>query len=322
MTMERETSAQISQAEDSAAAARLAAQERAARLFQETRRQKRQIVTPEGVPVTVEVADYGERLAAFMIDFVIWTLLTLAIYIPVLSLIGRVGGSLIAISIALFLGFLIRNLYFIYFELAWQGATPGKRIMGLRVIERNGGPLLASAVIARNLTREVEMFLPLGILLAGGRSANGMIDWSTLFIAIWLLFFAALPVTNRDRMRGGDLIAGTMVISMPRRALLSDLVEGAMQFTFTPQQLQAYGAFELQVLEELLRRPHQADSMQVLDEVCDKIRRKIGWTAPVPRRDVVAFLHDFYAAERAHLEREQLYGKARPDKYTQPAANA
>jgi uncharacterized RDD family membrane protein YckC len=322
MTLERDASMPISPAENSADSARLAAQERAARLFQETRRAKRQIVTPEGVPVTVEVADYGERLAAFLIDFVIWTLLTLAIYIPVLSLIGRKGGSLIAISIALFLGFLIRNLYFIYFELAWQGATPGKRIMGLRVIERNGGPLLASAVIARNLTREVEMFLPLGILLAGGRGANGMIDWSTLFIAIWLLFFAALPITNRDRMRGGDLIAGTMVISMPRRALLSDLVEGAMQFTFTSQQLQAYGAFELQVLEELLRRPHQADSVQVLDEVCDKICRKIGWTEPVPRRDVVAFLHDFYAAERAYLEREQLYGKARPDKFTQPTANA
>jgi hypothetical protein len=42
----------------------------------------------------------------------------------------------------------------------------------------------------------------------------------------------------------------------------------------------------------------------------------------VPRRDVVAFLHDFYAAERAYLEREQLYGKARPDKFTQPTANA
>jgi uncharacterized RDD family membrane protein YckC len=322
MTLERDTSTQISSAENSAADARWAAQERAARLFQETRRSKREIVTPEGVPVTVEVADYGERLVAFLIDFVIWTLLTLAIYVPVLSLIGRTGGSLIAISIALFLGFLIRNLYFIYFELAWQGATPGKRIVGLRVIERNGGPLLASAVIARNLTREVEMFLPLGILLAGGQGANGMIDWSTLFIAIWLLFFAALPITNRDRMRGGDLIAGTMVISMPRRALLSDLVEGATQFTFTRQQLQAYGAFELQVLEELLRRPHQADSLQVLDEVCDKICRKIGWTEPVPRRDVVAFLHDFYAAERAYLEREQLYGKARPDKFTQPTANA
>jgi uncharacterized RDD family membrane protein YckC len=321
MTMERDASAQILPAEDSTGGARLAAHERAAQLFEEKRRQKRQIVTPEGVPVTVEIADYGERLAAFVIDFVIWTLLTLAIYIPVLAVVGRKGGSLIAISIALFFGFLIRNLYFIYFELAWQGATPGKRIMGLRVIDRNGGPLLASSVIARNLTREVEMFIPLGILMAGSQSANGVMDWSSLFIAVWLLFFAALPVINHDRMRGGDLIAGTMLISMPRRALLSDLVEGAMQFTFAPQQLQAYGAFELQVLEELLRRPHQADSMQVLDEVCDKICRKIGWTEPVPRRDVVAFLHDFYAAERAYLEREQLYGKTKPDKYTQPAAS-
>jgi uncharacterized RDD family membrane protein YckC len=321
MTMQRDASAQPPPAQTSAAAVQLPARERAARLFAETRRQKREIVTPEGVPVTVEIADYGERLTAFMIDFAIWTLLTLLIYIPVLSLIGRTGGSLIAISIALFLGFLIRNLYFIYFELAWQGATPGKRIVGLRVVDRSGGPLLASSVIARNLTREVEMFIPLGVLLAGGQS-NGVMDWSSLFIAVWLLFFAALPVINSDRMRGGDLIAGTIVISMPRRALLSDLVEGATQFTFSPPQLQAYGAFELQVLEELLRRPNQADSMQVLYEVCDKICHKIGWKDPVPRRDVIAFLHDFYAAERAYLEREQLYGKSKPDKYTQPAASA
>ena len=56
----------------------------------------------------------------------------------------------------------------------------------------------------------------------------------------------------------------------------------------------------------------------MLDEVCDKICRKIGWTDPLPRRDVIAFLRDFYTAERAFLEREQLYGKARPDKYTRP----
>jgi hypothetical protein len=76
------------------------------------------------------------------------------------------------------------------------------------------------------------------------------------------------------------------------------------------------------VLEELLRRPNQTDSMQVLYEVCDKICHKIGWKQPVPRRDVTAFLHDFYAAERAYLEREQLYGKTKPDKYTPPAASA
>ena len=296
-----------------------ALQERASRFFGELRRQKREIVTPEGVPVTVEIADYGERLTAFAIDFAIWTVLTLVIYIPVLALIGRVGGSLIAISIALFLGFLVRNLYFVYFELAWRGATPGKRVIGLRVIDRKGGPLTASAVIARNLTREVEMFIPLGILLEGGQS-NGVVDWSQLSIALWLLFFAALPAINRDRMRGGDLIAGTMVISLAKRPLSSDLVERTLQFTFTPQQLQAYGAFELQVLEELLRRPAGAETLQVLDEVCDKICRKIGWTDPLPRRDVTVFLRDFYTAERAYLEREQLYGKAKADKYAQPAA--
>ena len=35
----------------------------------------------------------------------------------------------------------------------------------------------------------------------------------------------------------------------------------------------------------------------------------------MPRNDVVIFLRDFYTAERAFLEREQLYGKARADKY-------
>jgi uncharacterized RDD family membrane protein YckC len=302
--------------DDSAAALR----ERESRFFGDRRRQRREIVTPEGVPVTVEIADYGERLTAFAIDFAIWVLVTLAIYIPLFSVIGRTRGSLIAISIALFLAFLVRNLYFIYFELAWRGATPGKRIVGLRVIDRRGGPLMASAVIARNLTREVEMFIPLGILLEGGQSTNGTVDWSELSIAVWLLFFAALPAINRDRMRGGDLIAGTVVISLANRALSSDLVERTIQFTFSPQQLQAYGAFELQVLEELLRRPLSAETIQVLDEVCDKICRKIGWTDPMPQRDVTMFLRDFYTAERAYLEREQLYGKAKADKYAHPVA--
>jgi hypothetical protein len=135
---------------------------------------------------------------------------------------------------------------------------------------------------------------------------------------VWMLFFAALPLINRDRMRGGDMIAGTMVISLPKRALSSDLVERKMEFTFTEQQLRAYGAFELQVLEELLRRPDSVGSHGVLEEVCEKIRHRIGWTEPVPHDRVILFLRDFYTAERAFLEREQLYGKARADKFAQP----
>ncbi len=103
-----------------------AVRERAAQLFGDLRRQRREIVTPEGVPVTVQIADYGERLAAFSIDFAIWSLLTLLVYLPIFLVIGRIGGSLIAISIALFIGFVVRNLYFTYFELAWQGSNSGQ----------------------------------------------------------------------------------------------------------------------------------------------------------------------------------------------------
>ncbi len=90
-----------------------------------------------------------------------------------------------------------------------------------------------------------------------------------------------------------------------------------MQFTFTEQQLKAYGAFELQVLEELLRRPDSPDSARVLIEVRDTICRKIGYTASVPINQTAGFLRDFYTAERAFLEREQLFGKARADKFAQ-----
>jgi uncharacterized RDD family membrane protein YckC len=295
------------------------AHERTSQFFEKTRRERRNIVTPEGVPIPVALADHSERFIAFALDWVIWTLLLLAIYLPLLLVAGVGSFTLIAISIALFIGFVVRNIYFVYFEIAWRGATPGKRIVGIRVVDRAGGPLLPSAVIARNLTREVEMFLPLGILLSGGKSAGGGVDLMQLSIGVWLVFFAALPLINRDRMRGGDLIAGTMVIALPKLTLLSDLVERAAQFTFTEQQLRAYGAFELQVLEELLRRPPTPAGSVVLREVCDKICHRIGWTSEVPQNQLVIFLRDFYTAERAFLERAQLYGKVRADKFTPPA---
>jgi uncharacterized RDD family membrane protein YckC len=288
------------------------AHERTTEFLEGSRRQQRTIVTPEGVPVTVELADHGERLTAFTIDVVIWFLLTIAVYLPLFFVALRKDAALIALSIVLFIGFVVRNLYFIHFELAWRGATPGKRMVGLRVIDRRGGPLLPSAIVARNLTREVEAFIPLGLLLSwSGTHPN----WEQLFIAIWLLFFAALPFVNRDRMRGGDLIGGTMVIALPKRVLSGDLVEREAQYVFTEQQLRAYGAFELQVLEELLRRPKSLETSSLLAEVRDKICHKIGWTAPLPPQDTEVFLREFYTAQRAFLEREQLFGKPRADKY-------
>jgi len=274
---------------------------------------RRELMTPEGVPLSVELADHGERAVAFVLDFFISHVTAVLIYLAIVLLPFGGTTGVVARSLGLFIAFVVRNFYFIRFELSWQGATPGKRIVGLRVVDRQGGPLLPAAVVARNLTREFEVFLPLGLLLSP--MGVGISLWEQLSLAGWMLLFTGLPLLNRDRMRAGDLIAGTMVVALPRRVLLGDLVESAAHYGFTDKQLRAYGAFELQVLEELLRRPVGPDTNRLLREVTDKICRRIEWTAPVPDADIRVFLREFYTAERAFLEREQLFGKPRADKY-------
>jgi uncharacterized RDD family membrane protein YckC len=291
-----------------------AAEDRVDQLLGGARRSWREIVTPEGVALHVELAEHGERAAAFLIDMAIWLGVTIFSYVVVILLIVETRAIGVFVTIVLFIGFFVRTLYFIYFELAWQGATPGKRINRLKVVDRAGGPLTPGAVIARNLTREVEVFLPLGVILSA--SVGGVADF---VLGVWLLLLTAMPLFNRDRMRGGDFIAGTIVIALPQRLLLADLAGETARYSFSNAQLAAYGAFELQVLEELLRKPRTADTVQQLDGVCDRICKKIGFTGAVPKTRVLEFLTEFYTAERAYLEREQLYGRARADKNTPPA---
>lgn len=295
-----------------------ASHDRASLFLEGGRRKLRDILSPEGVPLPMELADYGERAVALALDLFIWlcaTLFMVLAFVLVASLLnwGHISFA-VALGGILFVAFILRNFYFIHFELAWQGATPGKRMLGLRVVDRHGGPLLPAAVVARNLTREIETFLPLGILMSP--LGTGTAGWEKLFLAAWLLLFVLLPFFNRDRLRAGDLIAGTMVVILPRRRLLGDLARQSAHYTFTDPQLRAYGAFELQVLEELLRHPDATEAQRVRRDVCDKISKKIAWPTPIPDGDVELFLREFYTAERAFLEREQLFGKRHPDKHS------
>jgi uncharacterized RDD family membrane protein YckC len=288
--------------------------DRVNRFLEGVTRNRRELTNPEGVALEVDIANHGERLAAFMIDLLFWMLATVLLFSGfVLLAVEQVGGEA-ATTIIAFLAFLLRNLYFIYFELTMSGSTPGKRIVGLRVINRSGGPLTQSAIVARNLTRELEVFLPLSLFFTWNASSFGSGFWAHAAYLAWAMTISALPFFNRDHLRAGDLIAGTMVISIPRRALLGDLVDTSIRYAFTRAHLEAYGAFELQVLEELLRRPPSRETTAILDDVCTKIVQKIGWSAPVPAAETVAFLGAFYTAQRAHLEREQLFGRYRADK--------
>jgi hypothetical protein len=150
--------------------------------------------------------------------------------------------------------------------------------------------------------RSFEIFLPMGMLLA---AAGG--GWSKLALAAWFLLFALMPVFNRDRQRCGDMIAGTWVIVLPKPVLGAELLAAPARYAFTNAQVDAYGERELQVLEELLRRDAKRpiellERQQLLADVGQRIRRRIGFAATVAHWEEETFLRDFYSAQRAHLE--------------------
>lgn len=283
--------------------------------FERIRRRERLLATPEGVPLRIAVAEPGERLAAFIADIFLSFAGALLLIIAGLSLsliLAPFGKMLVTLPIFVFFSFLVRNAYFLIFELHWGGVTPGKRMTGLRVIDRRGGPLLPSAIVVRNLTRQAEIF-PIELLLM----THGWL-WSLADVlppAVWISGMFALLLGTHDRLRLGDLVAGTMVISAPKRVLLEDLARENHIFEFTVDQLQAYGIRELQVLEEVLRQPPNAENFRLMCDIRDRVQRRIAWKGDVADRDVETFLRDFYTAERAFLEQRKNFGEERSDKF-------
>jgi uncharacterized RDD family membrane protein YckC len=276
---------------------------------------RRRLVTPEGVDLGLTLAAAGQRMSAFLLDLLIMlgvlVAMSLAAFFGLAALLRTGGGELMAILWLLGF-FVLRNGYFIIMEMGPRAATFGKRITGLRVVARSGGRLTADAVIARNLMREIEVYLPLSFL--GYRASEGSGDtMMTLAGLLWAGLFLFFPLFNKDRLRIGDLLAGTWVINAPKRQLTHDLMrqEAAAApdgYGFTEEQLDAYGIFELQTLERVLRE-RNAEAMAA---VSSTIRNKLG----IGEIDAdEPFLTAYYDALRRRLERKLLFGRRRADKY-------
>jgi len=289
------------------------------------------VLTPEGLSLPFVVAPAGDRAGAFLFDLLVIVGGTMLVWL-LAALSSALGMGGLGVSFAILAGFLLWNFYFVYFEVHRGGTTFGKRNTGLRVISRDGGPLTAEAVFARNLMRNLEFFLPAVALLAPDDVLPEAPGWGHLLALVWLLVFALMPLFNRDRLRCGDMVAGTLVVKAPAAVLLSDLADrGAPlrpaaqqstaspaadeEFPFTREQLDIYGVHELQVLEDLLRRDNEGVlDGRILDEVAGKIKLKIGWPRErwqvPPRR----FLDAFYRAQRGLLEQKMLFGQRRERK--------
>ncbi len=274
---------------------------------------QREIVAPEGVPLRFRVANVGERAGAFLVDLCVLVLLLLAFQLSLL-LAGVVLGSQVVFAVMLLVVFLLTNFYFAWFEGRRQGATPGKKLVGLRVIDRRGGPLTAEAVLARNLSRNVELLVPLSAFLAPEALRGDRPGWLTAVLLVWVAVLLLLPAFNRDRLRVGDLIAGTLVVAAPKARLLPDVAARAparaaeSPYVFSPAQLDVYGIYELQVLEQVLR---DEGTMQIrkLRVVARKIATKIDWPDDPAKLDVRRFLDAFYRALRAHHEGKVVLGE-------------
>lgn len=140
------------------------------------------IETPEGIDLVLRPAGLVTRALAFSIDLGVRGLLMLGLYL-LFSMLDQLGAGLTAIGV-----FLLNWWYPVLFEVLNQGRTPGKQLMGLRVVHDDGTPVGWSSSLIRNLLRVVDM-LPFGYALGAVASLN-----------------------HAHFKRAGDLAAGTLVI--------------------------------------------------------------------------------------------------------------
>ena len=142
----------------------------------------RRVATPEGIELTLRLAGPVPRALAWIIDFLLRAALVLLVSM-LAAYFGRAGWGLVLIA-----AFFVEWLLPAVFEARWGGQTPGKRLLGIAVLNDDGTPLRWPGALTRNLLRAAD-FLP-------------------FFYGVGLIAILA----NRDFKRLGDLAAGTVVV--------------------------------------------------------------------------------------------------------------
>lgn len=188
------------------------------------------VVTPENIEFEYMLAGPFQRLPAFIIDFVLRTVLFFAaIIFGALIGIPALGTPVASIFLGLLAFFLLSWLYGTLMEAHFNGRTVGKILIGLRVISSDGRPINGSQAALRNLLRLSDLMPPLSLTLIHPDAPPANI--------IPTFFVGLLTMTLTTRMqRLGDLAAGTMVVWDGRRGKNVNL---------QPEDARAYSLAEL-----------------------------------------------------------------------------
>ncbi len=219
------------------------------------------IETPEQVALEFPLAGVGSRFLALAVD----TLLQVAIALSVLaavsgtwSLLRPSGGGAWFVAVLIIAAFLLFYGYFAIFEAFWHGQTPGKRLIGLRVLSVTGRPARIDEAILRNLLRVIDQ-LP-------GFYAIGIVT----------------TLVSARNQRLGDLAAGTVVVH--EKALSAPVMQVAAPpagsgWTGGPGLSDA----ELLLVETFLQRRHEL-AVPVREAhanaIADRLRARLGPSAP------------------------------------------
>jgi uncharacterized RDD family membrane protein YckC len=169
---------------------------------------------PEQIDLELQVANVGSRTLAILADLGFCGVMLVTVYALTTVVsngmsdwMTRAGSSALTILLLLLI-FFTQWVYFFLFEWRWNGQTPGKRLLHLRVIKVDGAPVSWVDVLLRNLARPIDAFGPMGLL------------------GLLLIF-----VTPRAQ-RLGDMMARTLVIhETPIDWSLFDEAEGALPVT-------------------------------------------------------------------------------------------
>jgi len=156
------------------------------------------IDTPEQIALELPLAGIGSRFLALAVDTLLQFVGVIAIVIVGAIIasgttaewpgVERFFSQTVGAFLLVLLPFCLYWGYFAFFEILWQGRTPGKRVAGIRVMHQSGRPMTAIECIGRNLLRGVDI-LP-------GMYGVGLVSM----------------MCNQQNKRLGDFIAETIVV--------------------------------------------------------------------------------------------------------------
>jgi len=224
------------------------------------------IDTPEQTLLEYPIAGLGSRFIAILADTAIQ--IVLAIFVLIVASIVGIGlaafgglGPQWVFAIVVIALFLLNSGYFALFETFWNGQTPGKRYMQLRVIKDDGRPIGAYEAIVRNTLRLIDMLPSM---------------YGVGLISIFL---------SRQSKRLGDFVAGTVVVHEKTLEGVRPYAETTIDESLPPIDVSQVTIEEIRLIETFLNRrdslePVVRTSMatQIASRLADKMQVKIyGW---------------------------------------------